>query len=52
MKNFTRDYIKAYRKKSREDELDYEQGFKSRNRIHKSSKKYSRKRKGSFDPND
>lgn len=37
------DYIKANRRGSREAELENNPGFKSRARVHKNFKKYSRK---------
>jgi len=41
----TMDYIRANRKGSREAELMDENGWKSRNKIHRSQKPYSRKSK-------
>lgn len=37
------DYIKANRKGSREAELEDSNGFKSKHKIHKSKKSYTRK---------
>ena len=37
------DYIKANRKGSREAELENENGFKAKHKVHKSQKNYSRK---------
>lgn len=37
------DYIKANRKGSRDAELESENGFKSKHKIHKSKKNYDRK---------
>lgn len=37
------DYIKANRKGSRDAELDFECGWKSKHKIHPSKKSYSRK---------
>lgn len=42
------DYIKANRKGSRDAELENERGWKSKNKIHKSDKSYSRKGKSKF----
>jgi hypothetical protein len=39
----TMDYIRASRKGSRDAELDFEHGWKSKHKIHKSKKAYSRK---------
>jgi len=39
------DYVKANRKGSREAELMNENGFKSKHKIHKGLKPYSRKNK-------
>lgn len=44
MKN-TSDYIKANRKGSREAELEVENGWKAKHKIHPSKKTYSRKNK-------
>ena len=44
MKN-TMDYIKANRKGSRDAELSFENGWKSKNKVHRSKKSYSRKPK-------
>ena len=38
------DYIKANRKGSREAELDIENGWKCRNKVHKNKRKYNRKK--------
>ena len=38
------DYIKANRKGSRDADIEDETGFKSKHKIHKSSKSYNRKR--------
>lgn len=45
MKDNLNDYIKANRKGSREAELEYETGFVSKHKIHKSKKIYNRKKK-------
>lgn len=39
------DYIRASRKGSREAELSFENGWKSKNKVFKSKKSYSRKKK-------
>ena len=39
------EYIKAIKKADREFELQDNPGFKSKNKIHKSKKQYSRKHK-------
>jgi len=39
----TTDYIKANRKGSRDAELESEQGWKAKHKVHKSVKNYSRK---------
>jgi hypothetical protein len=39
------DYIKANRKGSRDAELEFEHGWKSTHKIHKSDKVYNRKTK-------
>jgi hypothetical protein len=39
----TSDYIKANRKGSREAELESENGFTAKHKVHKSQKTYSRK---------
>jgi hypothetical protein len=45
MKNLRNDYIKANRRASREFELENENGWKSKNRAHKTAKDFSRKPK-------
>ena len=42
------DYIKANRKGSREAELSFENGWKSRHKVHKSKRMYSRKEKHAY----
>jgi len=39
----TNDYIKANRKGSRDAELESEQGWKAKHKVHRSIKNYSRK---------
>jgi len=41
----TMDYIKAVRRGSREAELSFENGWKSKDKVHKDKKTYSRKNK-------
>lgn len=45
-------YLKANRKGSRDAELENENGWKSKNKIHKSVKNYSRKEKYKLNPYD
>jgi hypothetical protein len=41
----TEDYIRAYRKGSREGELSFEHGWKCVHKVHRSNKTYQRKPK-------
>ena len=44
-KNYRKDYIKANRKGSRDAELEFETGFVTSHKVHKSKKDYQRKPK-------
>lgn len=42
MRNSVIDYVKANRKQARKEELANENGFVSKNKVHKSKKEYNR----------